>query len=161
MATFQVPQFIEQEAKIIGPLTIVQFGYAAASGVLLFFTFYIFNFFLWVMIAVVIGMFTIALIFVKVHGQSLPHILFSAFAYLWEPHTYTWQRVLPQSVLEIPDFERIAALRRTMGIQERIQDFALKVTTGTLFQKQERTKEQYQTVTFATGEKRRVKKVDY
>ena len=162
MATFQTPQFIEQEAKIIGFLTLPQFGYVAVGGIIIFASFKIFSFFLFLMIAVIIGGLTIALAFVKINGQTMPKVILSAFFYVWSPRIYTWQRVAPQTTLEIPDFQKIEEIRKNMSVQEKLQSIILNVTTGKVFKfKPEKGQEGFQAVTFATGEKRMVKKVDY
>lgn len=162
MATFQVPQFIEQEAKIIGFLTLKQFAYVAAAGLIIFAAFYLFTFYLWLMITIVFGGLGIALAFVKINGQTLPTLLFSALGFFWSPRTYTWQRVIPQTTLDIPDIAQIETMRKNMSIQEKLQSIALDITTGKIWkQKVTQGKERYQAVTFATGERRLIKKIDY
>lgn len=162
MATFQTPQFIEQEAKIIGFLTLPQFGYIAGGGLIIFLSFKIFSFFLFLIIAVIVGGFAISLAFVKINGQTMPKVLFSAFFYFWDSRTYTWQKITPQTTLEFPDFQKIEDMRKNISVQEKLQSIALNITTGKIFQfKPEKGAEGYQAVTFATGEKRMVKKIDY
>ncbi|MEK9194552.1 MAG: PrgI family protein [Patescibacteria group bacterium] len=161
MPNFQVPQFIEQKPKIIGPLTLSQFLYIAAAGALSFVSFYLFAFFLWLFITVVVLGAALALAFFKIDSQPLPKIVFSAFGFWFKPRLYTWQRGAPRT-LEIQDLEEIQSLRKKMSIEERIKSIALNITTGKFFgpQKQERG-EVYQPVTFITGEKRLARKVDY
>ncbi|MFB6212783.1 MAG: PrgI family mobile element protein, partial [Candidatus Magasanikbacteria bacterium] len=43
MAKFQVPQFIEQKPKIVGPLTLQQFIYLASAAAVSFLSFYMFS----------------------------------------------------------------------------------------------------------------------
>ena len=75
MATFQVPQFIEQKAKIVGFLTLPQFIYLASGGGLIFIFFKVFSFFIFLLIAIIIGALVISLAFIKVNGQEMPKIL--------------------------------------------------------------------------------------
>ncbi len=162
MATFQTPQFIEQEAKIIGFLTLPQFGYVAVGGIIIFASFKFFSFFLFLVIAVIVGGLAISLAFVKINGQSMPKVILSAFFYVWSPRTYTWQRAMAQTTLDVPDFQKIEEMRKNMSIQEKLQSMVLNVTTGKVFKfKPEKGQEGFQAVTFATGEKRMVKKIDY
>lgn len=159
---FQVPQFIEQKPKIIGPLTLGQFFYVAAAGALSFISFYIFNFFLWLFITIIVFALALALAFFKIDGQPLSQILLSAFGFWFKPRLYTWQRGAPKT-LEVKDIEEIQNLRKKMSIQERIKSIALDITTGKFFgpPKREVGGEVYQPVTFLTGEKRLARKVDY
>ncbi len=105
MPQFQVPQFIETESKIVGPLTLKQFLYIAAAGLTSFLLFFILKFFIWVIITLIIGSIAAAFAFFKFNGRPLATILKSAFIYYWNPRLYLWQReearaVMPQ--LQIP-----------------------------------------------------------
>lgn len=164
MATFQVPQFIEQQPKIIGPLTLPQFLYLAAAGALSFIAFYVFNFFFWLMVTAVLIGTAIALAFVKINGQGLPKTLQSAFSYWWRPRTYTWQREIAKTTLDIKEVEKLEEIRNQMSIQEKLKSIALNITTGKIFSPKKLRKEQkdrYQIVTRLTGEREVAKKIDY
>lgn len=164
MATFQVPQFIEQRAKIIGPFTIEQFLYIAAAGILSFLAFYLFNFFLWLVVTVFFGGIALAFAFVKINGENLPQILRSAFNYYLRPRTYTWQRTVAETILDVAEVEKLQALRNKMSFQEKLKSIALNVTTGKIFSPKkfrDEQKERFQVVTYLTGEKEVAKKIDY
>ena len=163
MSTFQVPQFIEQEAKIIGFLTLKQFLYVAAGAGLIFIAFYIFSFFFWFMISVVIAGITVSLAFVKINGQDMTKVLVAALNYVWRPRTYTWQRATTETTFETSEFEKIQAVRQSMTLQEKLKSAALSVTTGKFFSAKtpRKTGPRYQAVTYATGEKKMAKRVDY
>ena len=164
MATFQVPQFIEQEAKIVGFLTLKQFLYLAGAAIISFIAFSIFNFSLGFMVTLVVGGFGIGMAFVKINGQDLPKILTSALNYLWQPRIYTWQRIMSEKTIEFSDFEKIEEMRKNMTLQEKIKSVAQDITTGKFFSVQQRKREgkdQYEIVTYATGERKIAKKVDY
>lgn len=160
---FQTPQFIEQEAKIIGPLTLKQFLYVAAAAGLSFIAYYIFNLFLWFMISAILAGLAIALAFVKINGQDLPKILLSAFAYLWQPRIYTWQRITKETSLEISEIEKLREVRRSMSIQEKLKSAALDITTGKIFSggRPKKPGPRYQAVTYVTGERKIAKRIDY
>jgi len=164
MATFQVPQFIEQKPKIIGPFTIEQFLYVAGAGVLSFFSFYIFNFFLSFLLTVIFVGFALALAFVKINGQGMPAVVKSAFSYMWRPRTYTWQRAITQTVLDTSELEKLEEVRNKMGIQEKLKSIALGVATGKVFSPgkwRKEEEERLQVVTHLTGEREMAKRVDY
>ncbi|MDP3901642.1 MAG: PrgI family protein [bacterium] len=101
MAQYQVPQFIETQDKIVGPLTIKQFLYLAAGTAIIFITFFIFKFLIWAVIAVIVGIISLAIALIKYNGRPLPTVLFSAFKYIWKPRTYTWQR--EEAKIEVPE----------------------------------------------------------
>lgn len=163
MATFQVPQFIEEQPKIVGFLTLPQFLYLAGAAAVSFAAFYIFTFVLWVLVSLVAAILGIGLAFVKINGQPLPAILISAFAYYWKPRIYTWSRTLPETSLDASSVEKIEALRRKMGIEEKLKSLALQITTGKIFSRspEENRKEGYRVVTYLTGEKKVAKRIDY
>jgi len=166
MPRFSVPQFIEEKAKIVGPLTIVQFLYVGAGAgiaVLVFYT--VENAFVkFAVSALAVGL-GATLAFTKVNGQSLPRVLAAALLFWQRPSTYVWERELPSQTIDATSVERINALRRSMRLEERIKSLATKVTTGiAAFTGGEEKKAQapkYQTVRFLTGEERQVKRVDY
>lgn len=164
MAQFQIPQFIEEEAKIIGPLTIKQFGFLAVAGGISFALFYVFTFALWLAVSVILGGGAAALAFVKVNGQSLPSIILAGFSFLWQPKRYLWQRAMQQTTLDIAEVEKIQTIRNAISIQDKLKSIALGITTGTLFHggaPTEKPKERYEVVSYLTGEQKVAKRIDY
>lgn len=102
---FQVPQFIETESKIVGPLTLKQFLYIAAAFLFCFFMFFILKTFAWVVLTVIVGIITFALAFIRVNGRPLTVILKSAIGYLWQPKTYVWEKRQATGATVIPDIK--------------------------------------------------------
>ena len=165
MATFQVPQFIEEKPKIIGPFTLAQFLYLAAAAAISFASFYVFTFFLWILITIIVGGAAAALAFGKVEGQEMAKIAAAALGFFIRPRIYTWQRKLPMQTLDASSIERIEEARKKMRLQEKLQSAILAVTTGKLFSptflKNQNQKERQQVVSYMTGERRVAKRVDY
>lgn len=93
MAQFQVPQFIETEAKIVGPLTLRQFGYLGGTGLLAFVLFFILRTGIWVVVTIFLGLTAAALAFFKYNGRPLPSILKNFLLYMLKPKLYLWERV--------------------------------------------------------------------
>ncbi|RJQ32905.1 PrgI family protein [Candidatus Parcubacteria bacterium] len=89
---FQVPQFIEIESKIFGPLTFKQFIYLAGGAGLIFLVHVSLPFFLTVMLAVPIGAFAVALAFYKVNNRPFIKITESAVRYGLSPKIYVWKK---------------------------------------------------------------------
>lgn len=89
---FQVPQFIEVEDKIFGPLTLRQFIYLAGGGGLIFILWSILPFFLAVGLGIPVAAFTLALAFYKVHNRPFVNVLESAFNYVTRKRLYLWKK---------------------------------------------------------------------
>ncbi len=96
---FQVPQFIETEDKLVGPLTLRQFvyvGVGAGASALLYF---MLQTWLWFILTVLILGGAAALAFVKVNGRPFAKVLSAAFHFYWQPQAYVWKaehHALPQ-----------------------------------------------------------------
>ena len=166
MPTFQVPQFIEQKSKIVGPLNLKQSLYIGAAAALSVFSYYTFTLFLWAFISIVAGAAAVALAFIKVNGRDLPTVLLSALWYVWKPKTYTWKREAPKSeVLDTSSLERLQALRRKAQLQEKIGSLKTFVLTKAARSRHhirgEQKREEYETVKYLTGEEEEARKVDY
>ena len=89
---FQVPQFIEIEDTIFGPLTFKQFLYLGGSGGLAF-LFYVFLP-LWLAIVPIIAVAGLgfALAFYKVNERPFINIIESAVYYYSNPKLYVWKK---------------------------------------------------------------------
>lgn len=165
MATFQVPQFIDEEAKIIGPLTMIQFMYIGGAAGISLIVFYVFGSFLSILFAIVCMSLGLSLAFVEINGQKLPNVIKSAVFFWQKPKTYVWQREIETETLDVSGVEKIEAVRKSMSLQQKIKSATLGVATGniSLFKKRDRSKpkDRYQTVRYLTGERDVAKRVDY
>jgi hypothetical protein len=90
---FQVPQFIEIEDKIFGPLTIKQFIYLAGGAGLSFIVFRFLPLFLVIPLVVIVLGFSLALAFYEVNGKPLINMAQSAFGYLVSSKLYLWKKI--------------------------------------------------------------------
>lgn len=95
MAQFQVPQFIETEDKIVGPLTLKQFGYIAGAAAVIGLLFLVLNFFLWLLIAAIFGAAAAALAFGKMNGRPLIVYLSAFIGSIWSPKVYVFKPKIP------------------------------------------------------------------
>jgi hypothetical protein len=92
---FQVPQFIEVEDKIFGPLTIKQFVYVAGGAGL---SYIIYNyvsrlsFILAIILVAPVIAFALALAFYKVNNRAFINVVESAFKYLFSNKLYIWKK---------------------------------------------------------------------
>lgn len=89
---FQVPQFIETEDKIVGPLTLKQFVYVAAAAAISFMLFFVLSMWLWIIVVAILAAVAIALSFGQYDGRPLPQVLIAALNFYWQPKLYVWKR---------------------------------------------------------------------
>ncbi|MES2087926.1 MAG: PrgI family protein [Patescibacteria group bacterium] len=89
---FQVPQFIEVEDKIFGPLTIKQFIYLAGGGGLCFIFYSYFKLYIAIPLMIPVIAFSVALAMYKVNNRSFILILESAFKYMVTNKLYIWKK---------------------------------------------------------------------
>jgi hypothetical protein len=88
---YQVPQFIEVEDKIFGPLTIKQFVYLAGGGGLCLILFTLLPFWLFVPLALPVAVFAAMLAFYTVNGRPFIFAIEHAFGYFFGSKLYLWQ----------------------------------------------------------------------
>jgi hypothetical protein len=124
---FQVPQFIEVEDKIFGPLTLKQFIYLAAggAGAFLFYNYLPFVAAIFFIIPTVV--FALALAFYKVNNKPFISVVESAFKYVIGAKLYLWKK----------EQKKIAAGRREEASSAsifipKLSDSKLKDLTWTL-----------------------------
>lgn len=90
---FVLPQFIEMEAKIVGPLTLKQFMYIAAGAGLSFFIYFTNPLGATISFALIIIIMSaaMALAFVKIDGINLPNVLINALKFAMSSKIYLWK----------------------------------------------------------------------
>lgn len=92
---FRVPQFIEYETKIIGPLTYRQALFVlipAGITFLLYLSIAKTNFLLFLFLAIILMGSGIALAFVKIEGRSLPIVIVNFFRHTTRTKTFVWKK---------------------------------------------------------------------
>lgn len=90
---FQVPQFIDVEDKIFGPLTLKQFIYLAGGGGLSFILYIlVHSLFLSLVPIVLVMAFSATLAFIKVNNKPFINVMESAFKYFVSKKLYIWKK---------------------------------------------------------------------
>ncbi len=89
---FTVPQFIEHEAKIIGPLTFKQFMFIGIAGAICFILYFTVPFSIFLIGCVVLGGGGISLAFFKIGGRSLPVLFGNFLKFFIGPKMYIWKK---------------------------------------------------------------------
>jgi len=93
---YQVPQFIEIESKIFGPLTLKQFIYLLGGAGIIFIFYVILPFFLLILFAIPVAGFSLALAFYKVNNRPFIKVLENAFKYFFSSRLYLWKKIQPK-----------------------------------------------------------------
>lgn len=120
MMEYQVPQFIEVEDKIVGPLTLKQFIYVAgAGGLCVIFFVYLPTIIAFLLSAPIVG-FAVALAFYKVNGKPFIEILEAGFSYYTGDKLFLWKRGDPKAAApavtpSAPPLAERGAARLTRG----------------------------------------------
>jgi hypothetical protein len=96
---FEVPQFIEVEDKIVGPLTWRQFVYLAGGAGALSICYFVLPFILFVIIGLPIGALAGFLAFHKVNNRPFSIFLESAVNYFRKGRLYLWRKEKEQTVM--------------------------------------------------------------
>lgn len=88
---FQVPQFIEVEDQIFGPLTVKQFIYLAGAAGFAAMMLVLLPFFVAVIISLPVAALGAALAFYKVNNRSFVELIQSAFQFYSSNNLYIWK----------------------------------------------------------------------
>ena len=89
---FNVPQFVDIEDTILGPLTLKQFFLLIAGGLIFALLWWAFQLWFVLLIGVPMMLIIIAAIFIKVGGRSLPKVFMAWFNYWTKPRFYIWKK---------------------------------------------------------------------
>lgn len=132
---FVVPQFIDVEDKIFGPVTTRQFIILLAGGLLVFIAYKFADLALFVVILALVGGFSLVLAFVKINGQPFHYFLLNIFQTLRRPSLRVWNNTPSKEELkylidnqEIAQIEVVKVIPRVS--RNRIRDLSLIVNTG-------------------------------
>ncbi len=124
---YQVPQFIEIEDKIIGPLTIRQFIYIVGGLGMSFIVYTYIPFFLAILIIGAIIPTSLALAFYKINNKPFIDFLESAFLFYTKQNLYIWKKQ-EKKVLE----NKAEATAERQVYVPRLSDNKLKELTWSL-----------------------------
>jgi len=142
MNQFTVPQFIDVEDKIFGPITTRQFLIILATGLILFICFKLADIAMFIFLAVVIGGSGIVLAFAKINGQAFHYFLLNIIQTLKRPSLRIWNKIYTDGQLKeyikigaVETLEVPAPIKRVS--YNHIRDLALSVNTGGNFNPEE------------------------
>jgi len=91
---FKVPQFIEHETKIFGPLTFKQFILVAIAGGISFVLYFSMqeNLFLWIFVSALLVGFALSMSFIQIEGSPLFVVIGKSIGYFLNPKRYIWKK---------------------------------------------------------------------
>lgn len=103
---FSVPQFIDVEDKIAGPLTWKQLLWMIAMGAVILILFALFETTFAVMVSIPVVLLFVSLAFYKPNGIPMATFILHATTYLFRPKVAVWERPMkkyvPEKKVEIP-----------------------------------------------------------
>lgn len=127
---FQVPQFIDIEDKVIGPLTIKQFLYILVAGVILFVLFKLLNFSVFIILSIPVIVLTYALAFVKVHNKPFINVIGNFIGFLRKPDFYVWKKPIIETEEKKegpPKIIKKEAIKTKKPIKQRLKEVNWKI----------------------------------
>ena len=89
---FNVPQFIDIEDRIVGPLTAKQLGWLALDGVTLLVVWNLLDFSAFIIVAIISTALFGALAFLRPHDLPLVHFVTASLSFTAKPKIYVWKR---------------------------------------------------------------------
>ena len=176
---FQVPQFIETEDKIVGPLTLKQFGYVGVAGLIIFVLRYVFSPLPWLFISGILAILAVGLAFAKVNGRPLITFVAAFMDSVWKPKVYVFspspavhavESAGPQitingpaksTVSKKPLFGGIKGLRNWIATSKTAIPRREKPLPRDFGRPQKEFKERYEIIRKMSGEREAVKRVDF
>ncbi len=130
---YQVPQFIEVEDKIFGPLTLKQFLYIAGGAAL--------GFIIWsaipvkfiaIIAALPVVVFFLAMAFYQVNGRPLIATVESAVRYFLSSKLYIWHKTEKKPTAQSTNTEKTAENAGLDNFVPKLSDSKLKELTWSL-----------------------------
>lgn len=139
MDHFVVPQFIDIESKIIGPISARQFVIIAISLGLCYVWYRFFPAALFIPMILFTAGFSGALAFAKVNGQSMHYFLLNLIQTLKRPRLKLWFRSQVKKVEPPKEVKQQVISKRELGTvtESRLAAMSLMVDTGGAYQAEE------------------------
>lgn len=132
---YVVPQFIDSEDKIFGPITSRQFVILMVAGLMEFLFFKIFSFTIFLVLGIPILGFAGTLAFTKINGQPFHFFILNLIQTLKKPMLRIWDKTTSES--DLRDFIKKAPPIVLTRFQHkapvgssRLQELTLVVNTG-------------------------------
>jgi hypothetical protein len=135
---FVVPQFIDVEAKILGPITMRQFIIMLAALFIEFIVFKLSDFALFIVLSIVIIPLAGAISFMKINGKPIHYFLLNFFQSLKKPKRRVWDKTitneeLKQFLKKPASIEEIKIVSKAPLAGSHLAELSLIVDTGGVY----------------------------
>lgn len=141
MQQFVVPQFIDVEDKIFGPITTRQFLIIMCAGLFIFLAYKYADFGLFLVVAIVVGGLALLFAFVKINGQNFHLFLLNILQTMRRPSLRIWNKNYSTEELNYlrnQKFEEIIKKEeKKIPGKTHIRDLSLLVNTGGFYRPEE------------------------
>ncbi len=134
-----MPQFIDVEDKIIGPITVRQFIILLVGGGISFVAYKLSDFALFIFEFIVILGLTFVIAFIKINGRPIHYLLLNFFQTSKRPKVRIWQKRFSKSDFKI--YSKAKEVKFPPSIKtknkvraSRLAELALIVDTGGVYQ---------------------------
>ncbi|NUM25552.1 MAG: PrgI family protein [Candidatus Buchananbacteria bacterium] len=139
MQQFVVPQFIDVEDKIIGPVTVRQFIIVLVGAGLDFVAYKLSDFSLFLFLFVVISVLTFGVAFIKINGRPVHYFILNVLQTSKRPKIRVWQKTFTNSELKRYNKKETLPLPPEIRTKNRVRasrlaEMALIVDTGGVYQ---------------------------
>lgn len=134
-----VPQFLDVEDKVIGPITVRQFIEMLIGGLIIFIFFKIFDLSLFIVSGLVVLSLTIVIAFATINGQPFHYFILNFISTLKNPKLKVWKKKISQeeirASLKKPKEHRIPVVKmaRQPLSNSKISELALIIDTGGVY----------------------------
>ena len=139
---FSVPQFIDVEDKIFGPITVRQFLIILVTTLLMFLAYKLFDFTLFLIVAITEAAIGGVIAFIKVNGMPFHFFLLNVLQTFRRPHLRVWNKDLDNAeVKSLMNIKPIppppARIRKAPLAATRLAELTLIVNTGGVYNPEE------------------------
>ena len=135
MNQFVVPQFIDVEDKIFGPISTRQFLILLVASLLIFVAFKLADMALFIFMLALIGGSALVLAFVKINGQVFHYFILNILQTTRRPSLRIWNKQLTKAELNQQRLsQKVETVEKVMNVPHlsysRLRDLSLIVNTG-------------------------------
>lgn len=92
---YKVPQSIDMQDRIVGPLTLIQFMYVLIGGAICYAFFQLFSLTIFILLSLPVAILALALAFFKIQDQPFSKFIGAALGYFLKPKNLVWRRQPP------------------------------------------------------------------
>jgi len=132
---FQVPQFINYELKILGPLNLRQTLFLGITGAVIFVMRFFIPFQIFLPASLFLAVGALAFGFLKIEGRTLPIVLINFFMFSISPKLFLWKRKnVPPRLIRIKKVKKKEEVEEVVPLQiagkSRLKNLSNQIEVG-------------------------------